>query len=296
MKCRTAFAATIVTAMLGFSVQAAQPEATQTERAAIDPSTADAAIAERMMGAVQPFRTARVVLWADPDTLSPADANAFAGELEKGLIAIERLTGEQVDSAHYGAPVVNVFVSGRVTVSHVYGGYAHQRFNRPYLFLNPKRVARREAPYLHELTHIVLWRFGSHSLREGLASYVEGRLAQEGVGYNSGVFGPGPRSEVDAEAAKLLSSEIGATVLPWIGGNGGTDPSITSAASSQSRSAFYLLARSFVHHLLDHMDMATFVRLYRSEDTVAAYPALTGRSLDEWRSSWKRSLFHAAAN
>lgn len=258
--------------------------------AAQDSAASDSAIAERMMAELRPVRTPRVALWAHPDVLAPDEARTFAGELDEGLAAIERLTGERLDRAHYADPLVNVFVSGRVTISHVYGGYAHPQYKLPYLYLNPQRVRNRAAPYLHELTHIVLWRFGSHSLREGFASYVEARLAEEGVGYDSGVFGPGPRAEADAAAAALLAGDMAATVLPWIGKSGGTDPAITSAQNPEVRAAFYLLARSFVQHLLDELDMQTFVRLYRAEDTEAAYRDLTGRSLDEWLASWKRSL------
>jgi hypothetical protein len=254
-----------------------------------DSAAADSAIAARMMAEVQPVHTARVVLWAQPDALSVEQAQAFAAELDAGIAAIERLTGGRVDRAHYGDSVVHVFVSGRVTVSHVYGGYSHARYARPYLYLNPQRVLRQTAPYLHELTHIVLWRFGSHSLREGFASYVEGRLAGEGTGYNSGVFGPGPRTQVDSAAAAALGG-VGAAVLPWVGRPGGTDPSITSAEAPETRAAFYLLTRSFVHHLLDEIDISTFIRLYRADDTEAAYRELTGRSLDEWRTSWTRAL------
>lgn len=258
-----------------------------------DPAAADAAIAERLMAEVEPVRASRVVLWADPNALTPEEARAFATELDQGLAAIEALTGEQVDRAHYGDTPVHVFVSGRVTVSHVYGGYAHPAYKLPYLFLNPKRVRNRAAPYLHELTHIVLWRFGSHSLREGFASYVEGRLAGEGVGYNSGVFGPGPRAEVDAQAAAVLASDIGPKLLPWIGKSGGTDATITGADSPDTRAAFYLLTRSFVQHLLDEVELAVFIQLYRAENTEAAYQELTGRSLDDWIVSWRRSLGQA---
>ena len=255
-----------------------------------DPASVDSAIAERMMRDLQPVRGERIVLWAQPDALPLDEARAFAAELDKGLAAIERLTGERVDRDHYGEFVVHVFVSGRVTVSHVYGGYSHPQYRKPYLYLSPKRVGSRSAPYLHELTHIVLWRFGSHSLREGFASYVEGRLAGEGIGYNSGVFGPGPRAEVDKAAAAILEGELGTTLLPWIGRSGGTDPSITGTGNAESRAAFYLLARSFVQHLLDKIDLPTFIRLYRAEDTEAAYLELTGRSLDEWRAAWRKEL------
>lgn len=263
--------------------------------AAQDSATADAAIAERLMAETQPVRTERVVLWMDPAALPPAEAQAFAAELNDGLKAIEKLTGQTVDRDHYGESQVHVFVSGRVTVSHVYGGYSHARYTKPYLYLSPQRVLRRAAPYLHELTHIVLWQFGSHSLREGFASYVEGRLAGEGIGYNSGVFGPGPREEVDRAAASLLGGKTGATVLPWIGRSGGTDASITGSDAPETRAAFYLLTRSFVQHLLDEIDLAAFIRLYRAEETESAYRELTGRSLDEWRSSWKASLTSAPA-
>lgn len=275
---------TVVRVAVAVAVMAAAPAAAQ------DSAPADSAIAARLMAEVQPHRTPRVVLWAQPDALPAEEARTFARELDAAVAAIERLTGERMDRAHYGDSAVHVFVSGRVTVSHVYGGYAHAAYTRPYLYLNPQRVRRRAAPYLHELTHIVLWRFGSHSLREGFASYVEGRLAEEGVGYNSGVFGPGPGAEVDSAAADVLSDGVGAAVLPWIGTPGATDPSITSAQAPESRSAFYLLTRSFVHHLLDEIDIPTFIRLYRAEDTESAYRDLTGRSLEEWRISWTQSL------
>lgn len=258
--------------------------------ATVEASAADSAIAARMMAEVQPVRTARVVMWAHPSVMAPDEARTFAAELERGLVAIEELTGEQVDREHYGSSAVQVFVSDQVTVSHVYGGYAHPQYKLPYLYLNPQRARRRAAPYLHELTHIVLWRFGSHSLREGFASYVEARLAETGVGYNSGVFGPGPRAEIDEAAAIALSGSLGPILLPWIGKSGRTDPSITRAENPGTRSAFYLLTRSFVHHLLDKIDLPTFIRLYRAADTEAAYTAFTGRSLDEWRESWRRSL------
>lgn len=251
---------------------------------------ADQAIADYLMANVQSVRTDRIHLWVQPNTLTTDEAQAFAGELEKGLLAIERLTGERVDDDHYGGSTIHVFVSGRVRVSHVYGGYSHQHYDRPYLYLNPNRIRNREAPYLHELTHIVLWRFGSHSLREGFASYVEGHLAGSGVGYNSGIFGPGPRAEVDKAAAALLGSSEAAALLPWIGRSGAIDASLTSADQGNMRAAFYLLTRSFVQHLLDEMDVASFIRLYRAEDTEAAYRDLTGRSLDEWRQSWRQSL------
>lgn len=255
-----------------------------------DGAAQDAAIAEAMMASVQPVRTERVVLWTQPDAMSADEARAFAADLDRAVAAIERLTGERLDRGHYGDSAVHVFVSGRVTVSHVYGGYAHQEHNKPYLYLSPQRVRRNAAPYLHELTHIILWRFGSHSLREGFASYVEGRLAEEGVGYNSGVFGPGPRAEVDQAAADLLATGTGAAMLPWIGRSGGTDASITSPQAAETRAAFYLLARSFVQHLLDRIDLPAFIRLYRAQDTEAAYRELTGGSLEEWRASWQQSL------
>jgi hypothetical protein len=274
----------VVPVMMIAAAVAARPAVAQ------DSAPADSAIAARMMAEVQRVRTPRVVLWAQPDALPADEAQAFARELDTAVAAIEQLTGERIDRAHYGDSAVHVFVSGRVTVSHVYGGYAHAAYTRPYLYLNPQRVLRRTAPYLHELTHIVLWRFGSHSLREGFASYVEGRLAEEGVGYNSGVFGPGPRAEVDSAAADVLADGVGAAVVAWIGRSGGTDASITSAEEPETRAAFYLLTRSFVHHLLDEIDIPTFIRLYRADDTDAAYRELTNRSLDEWRARWTRSL------
>ena len=267
---------------------------TPVRQSARDQAAVDAAISDRMIAELQPIRRQRVILWAAPETMPADSAQAFAAELEAGLLAIEGLTGVKVDSTHSGSSTVHVFVSPRVTVSHVYGGYAHPRYAKAYMFLSPERVKRRTAPYLHELTHIVLWEFGSHSLREGFASYVEGRLASEGVGYNSGVFGPATRAETDAAAAAVLASDLGATVVPWIGRSGATDPAVTAAGNEESRAAFYLLARSFVQYLLDRIDLATFVRLYRADDAESAYRELPARSLEDWSTSWQSALMHNA--
>lgn len=269
---------------LALSIGLASPTTAQ------GPTAADDAIAERMMGGAAPVKGDRVTLWTDPRSFEPEQALTFAAELDKAVPAIEHLTGGRFDSAHYGEPTIHVFVSGRVTISHVYGGYSHASYKRPYLYLHPQRVTRREAPYLHELTHIVLWDFGSHSLREGFASYVEATLAKQGIGYNSGLFGPLERSQVDAAAAAALRGPTGQAALAWIGNAGNTDPKITSAEAPETRQAFYLLARSFVHHLLDTLPMDKFVELYRARDTEEAYRRLTGKSLEDWRRSWLRSL------
>lgn len=254
------------------------------------PTAADDAIESRLTAETTPVMASRVTLWAPADALPQEEARAFAAELDKAVPAIERLTGASFDAAHYGGSKIHVFVSGRVTVSHVYGGYSHAQYKRPNLYLNPRRVAGRSAPYLHELTHIILWDFGSHSLREGFASYVEAKLAQDGIGYNSGVFGPLDRAAVDKASAAAMRTPTGRALLQWIGKSGMTDPAITSADNAESRETFYLLTRSFVQHLLDTVEMKSFVELYRAKDTEANYRALTGRTLEEWRTSWQRSL------
>lgn len=67
-------------------------------------------------------------------------------------------------------------VTTKVRVSHVWQGYAHQADPRAVIFLNPRAYhgARTgsNATLAHELTHLFTWRYGSHSLREGLADFV----------------------------------------------------------------------------------------------------------------------------
>ena len=250
---------------------------------------ADDSVAARLHRQGVRYDAPRAVLWADSAALDAAAARRFVALVSDGVVAIEALTGRTIDRAHYGDDRIHVFVSRAVTVSHVYGGYDHQRHARPYLYLNTMKVRRGEAPYLHEATHIVARRFGSHSLREGMASYVESVLSARGVGYHSRLWGVRDLAGADSLARVALGRAVADSVLPWIGRAGHAPQRVTSPEAMDSRGAYYVLAQSFAAFVASRAGMATLVRLSEAADE-GAWPALTGRSLDAWKREWTASL------
>jgi hypothetical protein len=235
------------------------------------------------------------VLWVDRDALTPEEARAFAAQVSDGVAAVERLTGRALDRARYGDDRVHVFVSRAVTVSHVYGSYEHQRYPKPYLYLNAMKVRRREAPYLHETTHLVAWRFGSHSLREGVASYVEALAAAEGLGYGAGLFGARDAAAADSLARRAAAGPAAARVLPWVGAGGFAPASVTSPSDLEARAAYYVLSQSFAQFLARAVGLPTVLRLYEADDTERAYAALTGDDRATWTRRWLAALDEASA-
>lgn len=253
---------------------------------------ADDAVAARLRAAGTRHDGARVVLWVEPGALDDTTQRRFARALDDGVLAVERTLGVAFDTAHYAEDTIHVFVASDVTVSHVYGGYAHQQHDRPYLYLSAERVRDGSAPYLHELTHLVAWRFGSHSLREGVASWVETAIAEQGAHRGAALFGVTTTRRADELARQLLGTAAGERVLPWIGRGGFADRAITEAtpANRASRAAYYVLSQSFAQFLVREAGIDVVVRLYGAADTEAAYVALTGRDREAWIAAWTGTL------
>ena len=270
-------------------VLAAEPAVAQRARGTADVAASDDSISALLMREGTRYEAPHAVLWVAHGALSDAEAAAFAAELDAGVQALAALLGAGLDREHYRDDRVQVFVSGRIGVSHVYAGYAHPSFDRPYLFLNAGKVRDGSAPYLHELAHILAWRFGSHSLREGFATYLALEVSAAGVGRSGDLFGMSDRAAADSLARALLPTPAGQAALPWIGRSGYADESVTSTENPESRAAYYVLGQSYARFLVERLGMAAFLRVLQAQDTDAALAA-TGRSGEEWRNDWLRSL------
>lgn len=160
------------------------------------------------------------------------------------------LGGRHWDNATLGDRI-SVYVSADTRVSHVLGGYEHQSNPKAVLFLNPT-VARmalsgRNATYAHELSHLLMWRFHSHTLREGLADHLALALHPDaGVGPNRDGYAAFP--PVPETVAELL----GTTKAP---------PN-TLLTDQAFRESYYAASYRFVRHLIEVGGMAKFLVLY----------------------------------
>ena len=199
-------------------------------------------------------------LAADPALLPVAEA---------ALPRMEALLGLKLDEATLGRKI-RIYVSASTTVSHVWHGYDLPRDPRAIVFLNP-RVAREaingtNATYVHEMTHLLTWRFRSHTLREGIADYVALTLLPgAGVGPNPQGYGAPP--VVTADIEKYL----------------GTTKSPPAAVEDdrEFRKSYYFASYRFVKFLIDRKGIPVFLELYNSKNPESEYPRLYGASRAE---------------
>jgi len=193
---------------------------------------------------------------------------AFLKLMEEACEQVEKVTGLPLDTATLG-PVVRVYISDAVAISHVWKGYQHPSDPKAILFLNPRvyrdALNRTNATYIHELTHLFAWRFGSHTLREGFADYVALKILP------GAAVGPNPAGEAAGEIPPEVIEHLG-TAKPapqWVS----TDPT--------RRSAYYLASYRLVKFLIGTKDMGTFLKLYRSEKPESDIEALYGLSREQ---------------
>jgi hypothetical protein len=194
---------------------------------------------------------------------------ALVAVAERAVARMEELLGRKLDEATLG-PRIRIYVSANTTVSHVWRGYRHPSDPKPFVFLNPSvaglAVGGTNATYAHELAHLLAWRYHSHTLREGLADYLALQLhPRAGVGPNFQGYGSPP--SVPPEVEEYLG-----TTRP-------APDAVTSDA--QFRRAYYYASYRFVRHLIERAGMATFLKLYESEDPGAEVKRLYGASLQE---------------
>jgi hypothetical protein len=198
-------------------------------------------------------------LVADPALLNLA---------EEALPQMEALLGRKLDERTLGHKI-HIYVSTATRISHVWHGYDRSNNPRAIVFLNP-RVARQavsgiDATYIHEITHLLTWRYHSHTLSEGIADYVA-RALRPGAGVGPNVYGSGT-PPVSADIEKYL----------------GTTKSPPAAVEDdmEYRRAYYFASYRFVKFLIEQKGMAVFLQLYDAKNPEAEFPKLYGATRAE---------------
>ena len=211
--------------------------------------------------ATQVVQRPRVELYGH-DGVRPGAVLAEAAE--HAPATMERLLGRELDHATLGERV-RIYVSPAVRAAHVWHGYAHPDDPQGALFLNPKvarlGVAGSNATYVHELAHLLTWRFHSHTLREGLADWLALQV-HPGAAVGPNVDAAAPLPAVDGVIAALL----GSTQPPPAAV--GDDPAF--------RAAYYAGSRRFVTYLIERGGIGTFLQLYDSATPEPLYERLYG--------------------
>ena len=221
--------------------------------------------------------TARIALEFEAGALSDAEATAFAELADRGVADLEALLGASLPAGAERTRLLRFIVSDRVGMSRSYGRT---------VVLPLDRVKTRSAPYLHETVHALVPSRGDVVwLSEGLASYLESWVSENRGGYDAHVFTRAGNSGIHAAARRILSTEMGQVVLPWVGGHG-EPPRLQDDRDGVAR-PFYVLSQSLTKFLVDARSLDAVVRLLTSDDD---FVRVTGRSAYDWKADWLRSL------
>ncbi|MBN1830119.1 MAG: hypothetical protein JW884_13395 [Deltaproteobacteria bacterium] len=193
---------------------------------------------------------------------------AFLRVAEDACRHVEKLLGVKLDAAVLG-PKVRIYVSDLPDVCHVWKGYNHPRDPKGIIFLHRKAYlgAMRgfDATCIHELVHLFMWRYHSHTFREGLAEYIALKVLPAGLA----------ASPVGADRSLVVPADViehlGTTKPPprWLA----TDPA--------RRRVYYAASYRLVKHLVEAKGLETFMKLYKSESPETEIGRSYGISLEE---------------
>jgi len=236
--------------------------------------------------------TKRSILWAEKDSLSAQELKDFGSLVDKGVRDIEKYTGIKL-TKHFRQQQVECFLSADAGLSHT-SAYD----DRPYVFIRPMMVKRKTAPYLHEIAHIIarktietkaMW------LYEGFADHVATNTTNRYGGYVSDLFNP-QKKPLDQLARDRLKEDISKRILPLIGVNGPIKdeewkPYVFIFEDRKvAAPAFYNLSESFITYFVERIGMKKMRMIFETSDLVANVKKVTGRSMDEWKAEWLKSL------
>jgi hypothetical protein len=222
----------------------------------------------------------RAVLVYDPGELDQGQAQAFAGLLDRGVKDVRSLVDPGLPPGLPHPDQVRFVVSARVGISRAF---------RTTVLLPLDRVRNRSAPYLHEIVHVLVPSRGDCTwLSEGLASYLESRVAETMGGYDAHVFTRAGNGGIHAAARRVLREAGGRAVVSFVGGPG-QPPGLDEDRRGVAR-PFYVLAQSFVKYLVDHAGLDALVGAAADADPPGAIATRTGRSTEAWKADWLAAI------
>lgn len=228
----------------------------------------------------QRITSGRAVLVYDPRDLDEAQAQAFARLLDQGVKNVGTLVATGLPPGVPQPEQVRFVVSERVGISRTF---------RTTVLLPLERVRNHSAPYLHEIVHVLVpSRADCTWLNEGLASYLESRVAETMGGYDAHVFTRSGNAGIHAAARRILDGSPGLAVVSFVGRPG--QPQDLDDDRRGVARPFYVLSQSFVRYLADRAGLDAVVGAAADPDPAAAIAKRTGRSTEAWRRDWLASL------
>jgi hypothetical protein len=221
----------------------------------------------------------RATLYYEEGALTPEQAARFSDLVDKGIGDIE---------AYLRPAAPDALREGRI-VYHVGEALPYSMTRGRNVSLMVERVRSDSAPYLHETVHVLVPApHRSVWLTEGFASYVESYVSENIGGYDSHVFSRSGNRGVDTEAARWLTREPGQAVLPYVGAPG--EPPEMESERRRVAAPFYVLSQSFAKFLVQRVGLGPVIGIVSSRDPEAALFRVSGRTAEDWKADWLRTL------
>ncbi len=227
------------------------------------------------------FAGAGVDMLVEPGYMADAAVEAFCAEVVEARAAVPAVLGRAEKVR--GRFTLYVFDSGPMSESDVPGVAAGQ----PGIML--RFVKEGESPLFHEFTHL-LGGYGSQSLSEGLADYVQNRI-RPGKASGFKPAGLNPHEKALFAAGKLGKAYQGAVGAPdktlWqvVEAADGVD-----LGGASPRHLFYYGSWSFVDYLVGLKGLPAFLAVHDAGGTEASYRTAYGKSADALRRDWAKAL------
>ncbi len=223
--------------------------------------------------------TDRATLDVEDGALSSSEAERFARLLDQGIADVESYLGPAAPAG---------LREGRI-VYRVANDLPFSMTRGRTVSLLAERVRTDSAPYLHETVHVLL-PAPNHSLwlSEGFASFVESHVSETFGGYDAHVFSRTGNRGVDGEAARWLSGDRGRDVLPYVGVPG--EPPEMESERRRVAAPFYVLSQSFAKFLVQRVGLGPLIGVVSSRDPEAALARVSGRTVEDWKADWLRTL------
>ena len=268
--------------LVSFASSAPQPQA-------LDWSADDGKRIEALKTSGGHVSGANVEIWFPP-ALSKNDMEALLRTLDPAVAELRRMVGRH-DWQRNGDTKLTYYIADDRFVSHASG--------RAAVFIPLVRVQDGRAPFLHEVTHELLFPKGQTAgtlkpserplwLIEGLPDYIAQTVAAK-TGFQEGdVFDVGGLSQVDATCAERVKTADGAQMLPYIGVLGAPEVLFTTDRQ-RFAPTFYACGFSYTKFLVDKagfdavVNLMPFIPQRKVDEQVEK---LTGVSPQAFREAW----------
>lgn len=235
----------------------------------------DPQIIEELNRTGEKLEVSNGVVYYEKGQLSESGLKKTKEEFEAAIKEVLELLGISLKRERYKDSLPALYIYHAVNSGpHIYFGHEHHMAEIPAIFIPSPIIKANYAPIFHEVVHLVTENFWSHSLREGLADFVQFYLR------------PGQKASMKmtvldfhSHAREVLKKE--SRVFKFVGGEGYHYDSI------QERIDFYQLSRSFVTYLIHQYGGAKFLKLYETKN---GYNTICNKSLDQLKSDWTKAV------